>query len=410
MARNFENWIEAFLNYSEYAESPREMRFWAGVSALAGALRRKVWIDQAYFVWYCNFYIILVAPPGIVSKSTTADLSMGLLREVPGIHFGPDVVTWPALTQAFAASCESFEVDGEYHPMSAITLQASELGNLLQPQDRDLMNFYINLWDGRKTFSKVTKGSGSDMVEAPWINMIGCTTPHWIADNMPPAAIGGGFTSRCVFVYADEKAKFIAYPRFNIPAGHAERRLALIQDLEHISTNIAGEYSLTDEAIAWGTAWYQDLWTHRPTHLTNEKLDGYVARKQTHLHKLAMVLAAAERDDLTITAENLQLAERMLYSVELDMEKVFSRIGKSEASLQLDALLDYIKLRGRIPLEEACRFIQSHFPDYRDMEGVVTGLLRSGLVRTEQLGSQVFVIALDVTGKGTPPNPGKEKA
>lgn len=78
--------------------------FISGLSlAIAGALRRKVWIDQAYFKWYSNFYIIpLVAPPGIVSKSTTAGIGMSILREVPGVNFGPDVVTWPAFVEAFA--------------------------------------------------------------------------------------------------------------------------------------------------------------------------------------------------------------------------------------------------------------------------------------------------------------------
>jgi len=406
MARNFNNWLTAFLDYSSYAESPKEMRFWAGVSAIAGALRRKVWIDQRYFTWTPNFFIILVAPPGIVSKSTTADLAMNLLREVPGIKFGPDVVTWPALVQALAGSCESFEYQEEWHPMSPLTLVASELGNLIQPQDRELINMYIHLWDGKKTVEKVTKTSGSDVVEAPWVNMIGCTTPHWIADNMPPATVGGGFTSRCIFVYAEAKEKFVAYPRYHIPKDFEDTKMKLIQDLEHISTNLVGEYVLTQEAIRWGEAWYRELWTNRPLELMNEKLDGYVARKQTHLHKLAMVLAASESDSMTIDAGHLQHAEMMLKSVEVDMELVFSRIGKSEASLQLDNLLEYMRLRGSIPMEEASRYIHSHFPDYKDMDGVLSGLIRSGYCNMEMKGNVMMLTWLDVTGKVTAPKPG----
>ena len=106
MARNFRDWLEAFCDYAQYGEAPRRMYFWVGVSAVAGALRRKVWIDQAYFRWHPNFYIILVAPPGIVSKSTTASIAMRLLRRVPRIKFGPDVVTWQALVGAFAEATE----------------------------------------------------------------------------------------------------------------------------------------------------------------------------------------------------------------------------------------------------------------------------------------------------------------
>ena len=66
MTRIHNDWLSAFLDYTQFGEAPKHMYFWAGVSAIAGALRRKVWIDQAYFRWYPNFYICLVAPPGIV--------------------------------------------------------------------------------------------------------------------------------------------------------------------------------------------------------------------------------------------------------------------------------------------------------------------------------------------------------
>lgn len=134
MSRYYTDWIEGYLDYAAYSEAPKHMHFWTAVSAIAGALRRKVWIDMAYFRWYPNFYIILVAPPGIVSKSTTAGIGMDLLRAVPGVHFGPDVVTWPALVQAFAECTENFEHQGMYHPMSAMTLESSEFGNLSSPK------------------------------------------------------------------------------------------------------------------------------------------------------------------------------------------------------------------------------------------------------------------------------------
>ena len=59
--RNHADWLTAFMEYASYGEAPRHMYFWSGVAAIAGALRRKVWIDQAYFKWHCNMYIVLVA-------------------------------------------------------------------------------------------------------------------------------------------------------------------------------------------------------------------------------------------------------------------------------------------------------------------------------------------------------------
>mgnify|MGYP001584454575 FL=1 len=74
MTRRCADWIQTYIRYTSGTESPRIMHFWSAVSAMAGALRRKVWFDQIRFKWYCSFYIVFVADPGIATKSTTADL------------------------------------------------------------------------------------------------------------------------------------------------------------------------------------------------------------------------------------------------------------------------------------------------------------------------------------------------
>ena len=83
--RIHKDWLKAFIEFGSFGEAPLQTLFWTGVSTIAGALRRRVWIDQKYFQWVPNFYIILVAPPGGISKSTTANSGMNLLRDVPGI-------------------------------------------------------------------------------------------------------------------------------------------------------------------------------------------------------------------------------------------------------------------------------------------------------------------------------------
>lgn len=381
--RHHADWLSAFMDYSSYGEAPRHMYFWAGVSAVAGALRRKVWIDQAYFKWYPNFYVILVAPPGIVSKSTTAGVSMNLLRQIPGIKFGPDVVTWPALVSAFARSTEGFEHNGEVHVMSAITLESSEFGNLLNPQDKDMVDLLVALWDGKPgKFEKETKNSGCDSIENPWINLIACTTPSWIAGNFPEYMIGGGFTSRCIFVYADEKAKFIAYPGLRVPKNIKEIEKSLVEDLGHIAS-LAGEYKLTPAAVEWGEAWYHRHYTVRSVNLDDDRFGGYVARKQTHIHKLAMVIAASTSDALWITDEHLMIADQMITDLEPDMQFVFSKIGKSDASLYTDRLIWYVHTRKEVPYHEAYRYVHSYFPSMRDFEDILAGAVRAGYIKLD---------------------------
>lgn len=378
--RNFPDWITAYLTYASVTEAPKRMHFWAAVGAVAGALRRRVWLDMKRFQWYPSFYIIYVGPPGVVTKSTTIDIAMELLRQVPGIKFGPNAVTWQALVTAFAAASEAFEYEGVWHPMSPLTLAASELGSLLNLQDRDMINLLIELWDGKKSYEKVTKMSGNDTIEAPWINLQAGTTPHWIADNMPQAMIGGGLSSRCIFVYGATKEKYIAYVDEHVGDADKDLRLALIHDLEIISM-LCGEFKIAPDARDWGKAWYEAFWKDIALRMDDQMLEGYAARKQTHLHKVAMILSASRGSSLCITLEDLQLANVMLLDIEKDMHKVFSRIGRTEDSMQAERFIEFIQRKGTISYADAYKMIHIYFPDFRDFEGILDGAVRSGQVQ-----------------------------
>ena len=380
MSRKLGDWISSFIDYAQFGEAPKHLYFWCAVSAVAGALRRKVWIDQAYFKWYANFYICLVAPPGIVSKSTTAGTAMSLLRKVPGIKFGPDVVTWPALVSAFAESTEGFEHDGMMYPMSAMTLESSEFGNLLNPQDKEMVDLLVSLWDGKQgVFEKTTKHSGKDSVENPWINLIACTTPAWIAGNFPEYMVGGGFTSRTIFVYADTKQRYVAYPGLRVPKDLEAQAEALVSDLEDIS-KLHGEYKLTKAAVDFGEEWYHQHYSVRAANLDPDRFGGYIARKQTHIHKLAMVLSASQGDSMLITPEHLATAHQMVTDLEPDMQFVFSKIGRSDASLHAERLINFVQTKGEVGFQEAYRYVHSHFSSMRDFEDVLAGIVRAGFL------------------------------
>lgn len=401
MPRNYQDWLPAYVKYASVTEAPVKMHTWAGVSAIAGALRRKVWIDMKRFTWFPSFYIIFVAPPGIVAKSTSIDIAMDLLRQVPGIKFGPNAITWQALVTAFAAASESFEFpDGDWVPMSPLSLVASELGSLLNLQDRDMVNLLIELWDGKKHYEKITKMSGNDTIEAPWINMAAATTPHWIADNMPASTVGGGLTSRCVFVYADKKDRFVAYVDEHVDDQDPEVRLRLIQDLEHISLRLVGPYTICAEARDWGRKWYEDFWTSASVEMDTQMLEGYAARKQTHLHKTAMILSASRGDSLIIAQYDLELANTLLCELEPDIEKVFSRIGQGDTAMHAEEFINYVRRRGIIRYDAAYAAIHRFFPDFRDFEGVMNGAIRSGQIVMDMRGDGIYLHAV---GGAEPP-------
>ena len=378
--RHYKDWLRAYVDYCSFSEAPKYMHFWAGVGAIAGALRRKVWIDQFYFQWVPNFYIIFVAPPGIVSKTTTVSNAMRLLRQVPDIKFGANIITSQAIVEEFEEAMTDFEYNGYSHIMSAIIYESGEFGNLLDPNDSKMVDLLVSLWDGQKgLLKKKTKKSGNNDVENACINLLACTTPQWIAQNIPEYMIGGGFTSRCVFVYGDSKAKYVAYPGLVIPEKLKEVESKLVSDLTEIS-KMVGEYKLTDEAIQWGEAWYMKHYTERDAILDGNRFGGYIARKQTHIHKLGMILAASQSNDLLIYPEHLATAETMITALENDMAKVFSKIGKSEISEYMDRLIWFVKVKGEVTYQEAYSYVHAYFPSMRNFEDFVAGAIKAGYI------------------------------
>lgn len=406
MARILKNWIEGYVEYTKHLEAPDSFHMWAAIGTIAGALRGKCWIDMGYFKWKPNFFIVFVAPPGVVSKSTTIGVGVSMLREIPGIHFGPDSATWQALTNSFAESTEMVELAGGGVPMSAITISASELGTFLDPTNREMIDVLVDLWDGREIpWTRSTKGEGESKIENPWLNFIGCTTPAWIEGNFPEYAIGGGFTSRTIFVYSETKRHLKAYPKNDMSPEFAALRTTLVEDLKQIAL-IAGEYKLTPEATAWGENWYKQHWQKKHSHLSGDRFGGYLARKQTHIHKLALVLSAAQRQETIIEVSDLIQADELVTALEYNLPSVFNRISDNREAKYSAAVFSVLRTEHEITkqaLWQKFYYLMSH----DQFEAALDGLIKAGYANMSQHGNDLK-IRITPAGRNQLQSPGTD--
>lgn len=348
-SRNHKHWLKAYMHFTRASESPDAFHFWTGVGTVAGALRRRVWIDMRHFQWTPNFYIILVGPPGIASKSTTIRIGTSLLEHVPGLHFGPQSMTWQSLTQTMEESVEyvkyvDYKGVEQLQAMSPVTCSIPELGTFLKMDDSALVDVLISMWDGQQeNWGHKTKSSGNIEIKNPWLNLLACTTPSWLEQHFPTSMIGGGLTSRIMFIYGDKKRHLVAYPdEAQREQDYEDYRKTLIEDLQRIAL-LTGPYRLSPDARAWGTQWYEKLWSTRPADMANDRYSGYISRKQTHLHKVAMVLAASQRDQLIVERDDLIQADALLNSVEPHMIKVFESVGVVDEAKNVANILAHVR-------------------------------------------------------------------
>lgn len=414
MARHFANWLKAYMTYTQDSESPTAFHFWTGVSTVAGALRRRVWVDMRKFQWTPNFYVFLIGPPGIAAKSTSTRAGMALLEAVnehlsktgstaSGIKFGPQSGTWQALTESLEQSMEYtkyIDVDGTEQsiPNSSITIAVPEAGTFFKMDDNALMDVMVSLWDGQlESWSHKTKASGNIEIKNPWLNIIACTTPSWLQNNFPEHMIGGGFTSRVVFVYGDAKRHLVAYPdEVTRSAEYLDHRRKLIEDLAEIS-QLAGPYELTREAREWGRQWYQKLWKGpRPSHMASDRYSGYIARKQTHMHKLAIILAASKRSQLIIEARDLQEADQLLTDVEPHMLKVFESVGMVDEARQIVEIKGFVRNYGFCTSDDLWRYCMNTM-DQRSFTQALQVACQSGILRVVTQDGKRGVVLSEAT-------------
>ena len=407
MPRVFKDWLKAYVDYTELSESPDLFHFWTGVSTIAGALRRRVWIEMDIFQWTPNFYIIFVADPGIVSKSTSLDLGMELLRDLDGIKFGPISATWQALGESFQDANEAVPTtpgnyEGEMDNMSCITCAFSELGTFLDFNDQKLISVLIELWDGRRSiFEHKTRTTGSIIIQNPWLNIIGATTPSWLKTNAPSEFIGGGLASRIVFVYGDQKRKLVAYPGLMRPReDKARMREGLISDLREMS-NMYGEYKLTAEAIEFGSEWYERHWQERSIHMASDRFKGYIARKQSHIHKLAIVLAAARHESMWITERDLRDSEAIMTAMEADMVNAFKSIGVTPMTRMLQEVLSFLDTYQKQNIPVSRRMLWRHcitMMTEKEFTEITAAAVNAGYIKLLQTanGEPFFKLIVDL--------------
>lgn len=401
MARHFANWIKAYVEHTKLSEAPTSLHLWTAISTVAGALRRRVWIDQLHYQWTPNFYIVLVGPAGVVTKSTTIGIGMRMLAQVPGVTFGPQSGTWQALTRALEESEASVEWEDDKGTkrvtiFSPITLQISELGTFLKMDDSALVDVMVDLWDGKLIdWQHRTVSSGSPVIKNPWINMIGATTPSWIQNHFPEHMIGGGLTSRIVFVYAERKRHLVAYPaRQGRPDDFWQNEKRLVEDLCAIG-EMGGPYSMTEDAYKFGEKWYAHHWSARPAHMASDRYGGYIARKQTHMHKLAMILAAAKREELVIEEEDLSEALDFTELVEPDMARVFEAIGVVDEARHVGELINFVRFHRFLSAEDLYGEVHNVM-SRKDFEMALKAAVQSKqlkIVTHKETGKKGFILA-----------------
>jgi len=346
--RQLPNWLKGLQEYVEESESPRQFWMWAGLSTIAGALQRKVWLPFGFEPIFPNLYVLIVAPPGRCRKGAPVAFVKKMLTEI-GANVYVDSPTKRALTKALDSlgKNNAFMYQGKPRVHCSITLPSKELSSFLATDTKAMVEILTEIYDCHDIWEYQTSGEGKDKLYGLCTNCFFATTPSWMATNLPEEAIGGGFTSRFVLVSGLEKYKYVPIP----PPPDSEIYKSLKLDLTHISTQLIGEFVWGDGAEKLFSDWYMTIEPKRKA-TKDERIHSMFERLHVITIKVAMCLRVAYSDDLILTCEDITGAIRLAESVLNTAGDALSDHGRSKQAVDVGKVISQIKLAGSITFQE----------------------------------------------------------
>lgn len=347
MSRELSDWLTKYLEYTENSESPISYHTWCGLSVIAGALQRRVYLKWGLGrVIYPNLYVVLVGPSGRTRKGVAIGIAKDFLKKIPGITVTPESSSGrQAMIMAMKRAIVNFQdpSDGKIKFHCSVTAFSEELSVFLGQGDIAYLSNLTDWYDSKDDWEYETVGRGKDSLQGLCLNLMGGTAPDWIQSMIPQEALGGGFTSRIIFIVEEVKRKII--PKYIPTQEELEMQEVLQRDLERIS-QLAGEITFTEDAEKLYIDWYIDqdkkLSAGLPA-VPDTRFAGYCERRATHLQKLMILCSASRCDDLKISAADFNRALSLLHMAEINMPKTFGGLGKSRMSDETDAVMSYIK-------------------------------------------------------------------
>ena len=222
---------------------------------------------------------------------------------------------------------------------------------------------------------------GCDEIVNPWLNIIAGTTPGWLADNFNSKLLRSGFASRPVFLYADKAPRDIAYPSLHVPdcSQQAALECDLLNRLNEYS-EYAGAFILTPDAYKWGELWYRDYKLEQ-ANMSDKREAAFYERRQTHLHKLAMVICVSRGDFPTITAAHLAEADLKLREVDPDIKTIFGFVGQTRMS---QAATDILEVAQRVKQIRKIELFRRYFfrvMDEKEFEVAINSVKAAGYIK-----------------------------
>jgi len=333
------SWLDMFLAYTQNIEAPDVFRLWTGISVISASLQRKVWVSfpEHLVTVYPNLYVVLTSPPGVCRKGTIINVGEKMLRQLKGPYLLANDITREKMLREMREHPIETPIGKKLVRHHSVTCIAEEFSTLLGTRDVDMLVTLTKLWNADDLYKYSTKGSGEDEIPNFYFTLLAGTTPQWLSSSLPREAVGGGFTSRIVFVCETRRQQPMSLTEEIMDAETLELEEPLLKTLGNEIYKLKGEMGWTPEAGEWYTDWYYNLMKGEPTIQDIRFHDYLFGRKPIIVWKTAICLAVSEgsvgeNGRPIISQDVMEQSVGILDALEETMPHAFGGYGQSELS------------------------------------------------------------------------------
>lgn len=348
MSREVSDWLSGYLQYTQNSEPPLSYHTWCGLSLISAALQRKVKLSWGFEMIYPNLFIVLVGPSGKTRKGIALGIAKSMLMNVSTVAIAAEATTREAVITAMKRAIGNYEdpSDGKIKFHCSLTAFSEELSVFLGQNDIKFLANLTDWYDSKDKWDYETIGRGKDSLQGLCFNLLGATAPDWLQSMLPQEAVGGGFTSRVIFVVEERKGKTV--PKHILTTEERNLEGALTRDLDRIN-QLSGEFRFDAAGEKAYVEWYKEqdaMLAKGNSPIEDPRFAGYCERRTTHLRKVMMLMSASRGDDLILSQIDFDRSIKVLKSTELKMARTFGGLGQAKYSDVTEKVMNYIKALG----------------------------------------------------------------
>lgn len=363
------SFISNYLRVQANTETALVYDFWSALWLLSLACGRLIYVNRPHAPVFLNLYCLFVADSGITRKSSAIRNALRVGRHIIDEY---DIGLIEARTTPTALD-RYLHVRTEDTGSAHCAIAVSEFSAFM-PIGVQMPVLLTDLYDcppHRIGGGNIT--TGSIIQRDVWINFMSASTPEWLIKVINPAVMEGGFTSRCMFILADQPKARIAWPT-------AQRvDIDLISPLHEVRAK-ARQYktlTLNDTALHAFKQWYVKRKTH------NDPFNAsFETREDAHVLRVAALLCI--NDGMwVVQAQHIKDAVRVVAEVKANAQSLFSGTGvRSKWFMAVEAMIDVLTLNIAEPMPRSKIFLRCRqYVDQAEFVAILDTLHESGVIR-----------------------------